>query len=286
MRAHDADTRTFRVVQSDVRLDQLKLVVSQRDEQTGAITEIILNQMDLKKVLVEAPGKTAKIEAGKEDLPTEHGETIKRESDQAYELHDYKWKTLRYIPETSTEIVDHSAKYEQHDADEEYGPDDTLLITVEERTYFPQIYDAPMPVSELKEITKQDLKSITKFNAHIEDSIRRKAEVQARKQFELEDSIRTPLQELKIELKKVQRSAVRARKAEFNSRPLKRSVNVSSTTTVAKTPSPHMMDVIGQAMARHWKNNPNLLTAQRRKLLKNIPQQSSAAASANSRISL
>jgi hypothetical protein len=261
----------------DVRLDELRLVLPIRDPQTNELKDIILNRMDLQEVLVPAPGKCAEIKPTHRTLTTIDGEMIKRESDKAYELEDYKWKTLRYVPGTKTEIVDHSDK-DDHDWDKEYGPNDTVLISVEEQTYWPELTKDPMPPSVLKEITFRDRKEITKYSDTIEEAIKERAEAKARKQFELEDRIRTPLQELKLELKKVQREARRERQAEFEGGASKTAVTAQESGEGVATPKPlsDIMVTIGQAMARNWAENPHVVTGGRRKLLEKVLEQEGA----------
>jgi hypothetical protein len=290
MSAHDSDSRSFRILRRDVRLDQLKLVCPVRDSGTQEVKEVVLDRMDLKKVLVYSPGKTADIEAGTKPLVTEDDELVQRESKEAYELEDYKWKTLRYIPETDTEILDHSEAYDEHDHDQEYGPEDTLLISVEEQTYWPEIVDHPMTSSVMKEISLKDSKSVTKFNEKIEESIREQAEAKMRKQFEREDRIRTPLQELKVELKRVEHEAVKARKADFDGRagvevaetPVRDRVESYEEAEEHEEPEIHRADqqkpqpvsdimvAIGQAMARNWAKNPNVVFGNRKRLLEKV----------------
>jgi ElaB/YqjD/DUF883 family membrane-anchored ribosome-binding protein len=252
--------------------------------------------MDLKKVLVYSPGKTAEIEAGTEPLVTDEDELIKRESDEAYELEDYKWKTLRFVPGTKMEIIDHSESYDEHDPDEEYGPDDTLLISVEEQTYWPEVINHPMPASVRKEISLKNPKEVTRYSDKIEESIREKAEAKMRKQFELEDRIRTPLQELKLELKRIEHAAVKARKAEFEGiidtkeaeTPFRDRDELYEEVEEQEEPKPRkstskvepvsdIMVAIGQAMARNWANNPDVVTGNRRELLEKVLGQEAAA---------
>jgi hypothetical protein len=298
MTMHDSDPRSFRIMRRDVRMDEIKLVCSIRNPETQEVKEVILDRVDLKKVLVYSPGKTAEIEKGKGPLPTEdEAQPIMRDSDKAYELEDYKWKTIRYVPGTDTEIVDHTEKDAEHNPDAEYGPDDTLLISVEEQTYWPEVIEHPMPASVLKEISLKDPKTITKFSEHIEDSIREKAQAKMRKQLELEDRIRTPLQELKHELKKVQREALHARRAEFHGTvaaeviepPMEetREGVVEASEAVDKAheknkpqrvgkksqPTSDIMAAIGQAMARNWAKNPSVATGSRKKLLERVLEQ-------------
>ncbi|KIW05332.1 uncharacterized protein PV09_03851 [Verruconis gallopava] len=293
MAQYDSDDRDFRVLRRNVRLHEIRLVCPIRDPDTQKVREVILDRMDLKKVLVYAPGKTADIEAGSTPLPTDQGETIQRESKEAYELEDYKWKTIRYIPGTTTEIVDHSEIYDEHNYDAEYGPDDTLLVSVHAQTYWPEIIEHPMPPSVLKEISLKGRKEVTKFSEKIEDSIREKAEAKARKQFELQDKIRTPLQELKQEIRKVQREALRARRAEFigpsdavelrgqnqaqspvNSYEKGEVESENSQQHVTKPqPVSDVMIQIGRAMAINWAKNPNVVTGNRRRLLDEVLEQ-------------
>lgn len=284
----------------DVRLDELKLVVPVRDPDTNKLKDVVLDRMDLKEVLVHTPGKVAQIKAGTQDLPTDQDEFVPRESEKAYELEDYKWKTLRYIPSTNTEIVDHSEKDDAHDYDQEYHAHDTLAIAVDEQTYWPEIIEHPMPSSVLKEISLRDRKEITKYSEKIEDAIKERAEAKMRKQFELEDRIRTPLQELKLELKRTQREALKARKAEFvgavdseaAQKPVKESrsrltvyedgAEVEKLSPAKTQPVSDIVVTIGQAMARNWAQNPHVVTGNRKRLLEKVLEQEGATPAANS----
>ena len=263
-------------------------------------------------------GNVAEIPAGTDDIPIcdEKGEQIiepsetidaetgeventmhplvhKRMSEKSYELEQFKWKTFRYIPGTKTEIIDLQEKDEiqqlkdQREAD--WYDDDTVTLVVDSVTYVPDIIEEPFPKSIYHEITLRDRKEITRFSDKVEDAIREKAEAKMRKQMELEDKIRTPLQELKIEARKVQQEALRARQAEsgFGISPMEQVAEEAllegvedvetdeegwknlPTEHIKKTEPPvaDVMVQIGMAMAKNWAKNPAALTENRRKLL-------------------
>jgi hypothetical protein len=294
MARHDSDDRTFRVMRRDVRLDELKLVLPIRDPQTNELKDVILDRMDLKEVLVYAKGKCAEVKPTHTDLDLVSAEGVEfpRESDKPYEIENHKWKTFRYVPGTDTEIIDHSEKEDKHDWEQEYGPNDTLLVAVEEQTYWPEITTDPMNASVMREITLRDRKEVTKYNDHIEEAIKERAENKLRKQFELEDRIRTPLQELKLELKKVQHKARKQRLTEFTGG-LRTKSQVNSRTESellaydedgeieqAQSKKPErvsdIMVTIGQAMARNAAQNPHAFTGERRQLLQKVLEQERA----------
>jgi len=268
MAAHDSDDRTFRVMRRDIRLDELKLVLPVRDPSTGKLKDVVLEHMDLEKVLVRAEGKTAEIEAGHDPLKV-YGEDEKVERTvlgKKFELEDYKWKTLRFVPGTQTEIVDHSEKDEEHDWEADYGPNDTLGIAVDERSYFPEIVEKPFKSSILHEISLRDRKEITRYSEGIEDSIKARAEAKMRKQLELEDKVRTPLMELKGELRREQLKANKERKREFEGK----------TVKTKGQQKEDVMVTIGRAMARNWASNPSVVTGNRRQLLEEVLAQEGA----------
>lgn len=259
MRSHESDERSFRVMRRDVRLDQLRIVVPVRDPATNKLKDVILDRMIIKEVLVKREGKVAKIKPGQK-LITDEGKYLERESEKEYELEGYKWKTLRYIPGTETEIVDHSEKDDEHDDQVDYNACDTLTEEMDQQTYFPWLNEPPFAASIFKEITLRDRKEVTKFDEKIEASIRERAEAKARKQLELEDRVRTPLQELKVELKKEQSKARKERRSEFEGKAPQKTAEQKED----------IMVTIGRAMAKNYAEKPHLLAESRAELVMNV----------------
>jgi len=256
-------------------------VVPVRDPITNKLKDVILDRMDLRKVLVPALGKTAKIEAGTDPLPGDKaGAIIERESEDEYELEDFKWKTLRYIPGTDSEIVDHSEKEEEHNYDQEHYAQDTVALSVDEQTYWPELVNPPFPAGVLREITFTGRKEVTRYSDKIEDAIREKAEARMRKQFELEDKVRTPLQELKVEVKKTQRQALWERRAELEgvstTAPKASEKQEEITSAPKKASEADIMVIIGRSMAKNLAKNPDAIDPSRRKLVEQVLAQEAA----------
>lgn len=125
--------------------------------------------------------------------------------------------TKRYVPGTTNEIIDLSETKDEHDEDAEYGPDDTLSVSMDEETYVPSLLEMPMPMAAVRELAKARNKKTIKFSPVLEEKIRTKAVTHERKQMQLEDRMRTPLQELNVKLGSVQAVELAKRKKAFRS---------------------------------------------------------------------
>lgn len=348
MAQHDQDNRSFRVMRKDVRLDELKLVVGIRDPTTQVLKDVVLDRMDLKKVLVPDYGKIAEIKPNQEitlhdvvakkmqeakEGTTHSSEAIaehelnsvperqaavelireERVKGKVYELEDYRWKTIRSIPGTETEIMDSSDK-DDHAYDAEAGMHDTWADKVDEPTFTPDIIESPMSEKIFSEISLTGRKEVTRYGESLEAKIKEGAEAKMRKQMELEDRVRTPLQELKVALKKEQRKErgkrmavsglgyAPAQKKEREMVVVKdedgrvdwqaykersKAMKTKEMKTKETKPVTDIMVQIGRAMALNWAKNPQAVTGARKQKLARVLElemQSSDAARPEARV--
>jgi large subunit ribosomal protein L24 len=197
----EQDDAPYRVSESPIPMDDVRLVHTVLDPDTHETKEVIVDTMILRKRLVptDKEGAVARIPPRTtypvvDESGWKVGEVTTE--DKAKKWEGYQVQEYRVIPVYETEILE--VKKPKEDAEKPFFDVDTLLITVEEETRvsFPLIA-APMPLSVIDELRSK----YSRFrDRHDDEWIQGKFDTVRAKETMLQERrrmMRTPLQELR-----------------------------------------------------------------------------------------
>ncbi|OCK81749.1 hypothetical protein K432DRAFT_350465 [Lepidopterella palustris CBS 459.81] len=166
--AADGDPRPYRATAMNFEYDQVRLVYAMKDPRTNEVRDVIVDEVEVRNFQKDHTGKES-------------------------------WD--RYIPGTNIRIEwpeEREPEYIDH-------PDDTLRITVEERTYIPTLLIPPFPETVIDELRGKYSKFRTRHDEdYVEKKMKEDEEVEKKKKMGV--NMRTPLQELFAQ-KKVEKAS-------------------------------------------------------------------------------
>ena len=214
IRSRDKDPRPIRSVRLNVKLRHLRLVHPVTDPATGKTKDVVFESMDLRPRLIEcdvvdedecafiASGTTPLVRVGEDRNGNEITKRI-RKSLTHYRLPGYKWKTFRYVPGTNQEI--RSFEADEEEPDRPYNPGDTLAVEVEWQSFEPSLHTPPMPSSVIDELRNKYSRLRKRHPEEHWQAVRQKAELETKAEIKKELRMVTPLDEIKVKLKRVER---------------------------------------------------------------------------------